>query len=133
MFSLLAHLARFKRGDASLFLVAALLAFWAMPGTGQSTLVSSGHPYEAVLLLLSAEANVPRTLHLGAPFQLEREDESTTPDETPLASSATAHCGAFKPSHSPETPIQLRARRTHTLSAPEVAQMSGVATNVRLN
>ncbi len=131
MFSFLAHLARFKRGDASLFLVAALLAFWAMPVASQSALASSTHPYQAVLLLLNAEANAPRTLNLGAPTHLEAE--TLAPDESPLLSSATAHCGAFQTPNSPETPRQLRARRTHDLSAYEVAQLSGVSTNVRLN
>ncbi|RYX86683.1 hypothetical protein EON83_00445 [bacterium] len=131
MFSFLAQLARLKRGDASLFLVAALLAFWAMPVASQSIIASSAHPYEAVLLLLSAEANAPRTHHLGAPTHLEAEN--LTPDETPLLSNATAHCGAYQHPTSPETPRRLTASRTHNLSAFEVAQLSGVSTNVRLN
>ena len=133
MFSFLAQLARFKRSDASLFLVAALLAFWAMPLTSQSALASSSsaHPYEAVLLLLSAEANVPRAQHLGAPLHLEAETKA--PDETPLSSKATAHCGAFQTQSSPETPGRLHARRTHDLSPFAVEQLSGISTNVRLN
>ena len=131
MFSFLAHLARFKRSDASLFLVAALLAFWAMPLASQSSIASSAHPYQAVLLLLSAEANAPRTQHLGAPVHLEAE--TTSPDETPLPSKATAHCGAFQTPNSPETPSSLRARRTHDLSPFAVEQLSGISTNVRLN
>ncbi|BCM89146.1 hypothetical protein IAD21_00990 [Abditibacteriota bacterium] len=131
MFSFLAQLARLKRGDASLFLVAALLAFWAMPVANQSVIASSTHPYQAVLLLLSAEANVPRTQHLGAPIHLEVE--TAAPDETPLLSTATSHCGAFQTPNSPETPGRLRASRTHDLSAYAVAQLSGVSTNVRLN
>lgn len=131
MFSFLAHLARFKRSDASLFLVAALLAFWAMPLASQSIVSSSAHPYEAVLLLLSAEAGAPRTQHLGAPTHLEAE--TATPDEKPLLSSATAHCGAFQTPNSPETPRRLRARRTHDLSTFAVEKLSGISTNVRLN
>ena len=135
MFSFLAQLARFKRSDASLFLVAALLAFWAMPLASQSIITSSSsaHPYQAVLLLLSAEANAPRTQHLGAPLHLEAESETQTPDETPLSSRATAHCGAFQSPNSPETPSRLYARRTHDLSPFAVEQLSGISTNVRLN
>ena len=131
MFSFLAHLARFKRSDASLFLVAALLAFWAMPLASQNVVASSAHPYQAVLLLLSAEANAPRTQHLGAPVHLEAETQA--PDETPLLSSATAHCGVHQPPHSPITPGRLCARRVHNLSPFAVEQLSGISTNVRLN
>ena len=130
MFGFLAHFARFKRGDASLFLVAALLAFWAMPVVaGQTAMASSAHPYEAVLLLLRAEGNAPQTLHLGAPLQCEAKSN----DETLLLSQATAHCGAFRSSSSPITPPTIRARRTHDLSATVIARLSGVQTQVRLN
>ncbi len=131
MFRFLAHFARLKRGDASLFLVAALLALWAMPLAGQSAIASSSHSYEAVLLLLSAEAGAPQTLHLGAVAPLEAQSKSN--DETPLLSQATAHCGAFRPSSSPLTPPAICARRTHDLSATVIARLSGVQTQVRLN
>jgi len=131
MFQFLAHFARLRRPDASLFLVAALLAFWAMPLASQSAVVSSAHPYEAVLLLLSVEANVPQTLHLGAPAQFETQDKHQS--ETPLVSKATAHCGSFRVAYAPTTPRKIRARRTHDLSATVIARLSGIQTNVRLN
>lgn len=129
MFSFLAHFARLKRGDASLFLVAALLALWAMPLSGGAALAPNAHSYEAVLLLLSAEGSAPQTLHLGAPVHLEAKSN----DEAPLLSQATAHCGAFRPSSSPAIPQTIRARRTHDLSATVIARLSGVQTQVRLN
>ena len=131
MFQFLAHFARLRRPDASLFLVAALLAFWAMPLASQSAIVSSGHPYEAVLLLFSAEASAPQTLHIGAPTPLETHGKTSS--ETALLSNATAHCGAFQAATSPATPQTIRARATHDLSATVIARLSGIQTNVRLN
>jgi len=131
MFSLLAQFARRARPDASLFLVAALLAFWAMPLAGQSALAATPHPYEAVLLLLAAENSAPQTLHLGAPIPLEAPPASQP--ETPLVSKATAHCGAFRAPQIPLPPTHIRARRTHNLSATVIARLSGIQTNVRLN
>jgi len=131
MFGFLGHFARFKRPDASLFLVAALLAYWAMPLAGQAAMASSAHPYEAVLLLLGAENSAPQTLHLGAPTTPQPRE--TNPQEAPISSKATAHCGAFRASLPPATPSQIRARRTHDLSATVIARVSGIQTNVRLN
>ena len=131
MFQFLASFARLRRSDTSLFLVAALLALWAMPLAGQAALAPNAHSYEAVLLLLSAEANAPKTLHLGAQTQLEAPPKQS--DETLLVSQATAHCGAFRSSSSPTTPQTIRARRTHDLSATVIARLSGVQTQVRLN
>jgi hypothetical protein len=129
MFQFLASFARLRRSDTSLFLVAALLALWAMPLAGQNTFAPGVQSYEAVLLLLCAETNTPQTLHLGAPLPLEAKSK----DETPLLSQATAHCGAFRPASSLATPQTIRARRTHDLSATVIARLSGVQTNVRLN
>ena len=131
MFGFLAQFARRARPDASLFLVAALLAFWAMPLAGGAAVATSAHPYEAVLLLLAAENSAPQTLHLGAPTSLEASPASRT--ETPLVSKATAHCGAFRAAQAPTPPTHLRARRTHDLSATVIARLSGIQTNVRLN
>jgi len=131
MLRLLAQFARRARPDASLFLVAALLAFWAMPLAGGAAVATSAHPYEAVLLLLSAENSAPQTLHLGAAIPLEAPPASQS--ETPLTSKATAHCGAFRATQTPPAPTLIRARRTHDLSATAVARLSGIQTNVRLN
>lgn len=130
MFQFLASFARLRRSDTSLFLVAALLALWALPLAGQNTFAPNTQSYEAVLLLLSAEANAPQTLHLGAATLLETRAK---PGEDILASKATAHCGAFRPASSPTTPPTIRARRTHDLSASVIARLSGIQTNVRLN
>ena len=131
MFRFLAQIARRARPDASLFFVAALLALWAMPMANQAVFAANPPSVEAVLLLLSAEANAPRTAHLGAPTAPETPRTAAAPPL--LASVATAHLGAFAASPPPETPQTIRARRTHDLSATVIARLSGVQTQVRLN
>ncbi len=128
MFSLLAHLSRFKRDHASLFLLTALLALWAMPMTGQAASPQSNH---AILWLLATEARAPQTQHLGAQTSVETQD--TSRDETPIVSKATAHFGSFQVASSPTTPRKISARATHDLSATVIARLSGIQTNVRLN
>lgn len=131
MFGFFAHFARFKRVDASLFLVAALLALWTMPSVAQTTLAPNSSQTQAILFLLASEAHAPRAMHLGAPTLFETQTPER--DEAPLESKATAHCGAFQVAASPATPRTLRSGRTHELSAHVVARLSGVQTQVRLN
>ena len=136
----LATLARFKRGDLSLFLVAALFSALLLPANaGAATLPPQS--MEAVLLWIHAEIGVSQTVApnlektafapaLTAPQSLENLKKSP---QNSIFSFATAHCGLFRAEVAPQTPQILAPVAVHQISAHVVARLSGVALNVWRN